>query len=97
MRRYLMCLCLASPLASSAAETSFISEFYKSREVEKSDLPAATELMIHSFRLAVAGRNADYTTAAGASAASLIYRQGKSVEAGRFAREVILALDGFEV
>ncbi|OYV07416.1 MAG: hypothetical protein CFE26_01120 [Verrucomicrobiales bacterium VVV1] len=78
-------------------ETSFITEFYKSREVEKTDLPAATELMIHSFRLAVADGNADYTTAAGASAASLIYRQGKSVEAGRFAREVILALDAFEV
>jgi tetratricopeptide (TPR) repeat protein len=97
MRTFLLCLCLANPLGLMAADTSYISEFYQSRNVEKSDLSAATELMIHSYHLAVTAGNADYTTAAGSSATQLIYRQGKVVEAGRFARQVILALDAFDV
>lgn len=92
MRHLLLIAAFASPLVS-AAERTYIHEFYDARKLENQDPAAAAEGMKRSFRMAVAEGNADYATAAGGSACHLIYRQGKNVEAGKFAREVIDALD----
>jgi hypothetical protein len=96
MRHLLLIAALACPLASAAGRT-YIHEFYDARKIEKTDPAGAIEGMKRCFRMAVAEGNADYATAAGASACHLIYRQGKDVEAGKLAREVIDELDAFPV
>lgn len=84
---------LALPLASHAAPASFATEFHEAKKLEATDPIGATEGMIRSYRLAVEAGNADYATAAGVNACHMLYRQGKAIESGKLAREVILALD----
>ena len=81
------------PLGVMAGDGSFIAEFYQAKSIQQTDLPAAIEGMKRSFHLAVAAGNADYATSAGLNAAYMVYQRDQSAEAGRFAREVILALD----
>ena len=96
MRHLLLIAALACPLIASA-ERTYVQEFYDARKIEKADPVAGIEGMKRSFEKAIAEGNADYATAAGASACTLIYQQGKNVEAGKFAREVIDELDAFPV
>ncbi|RYD39821.1 MAG: hypothetical protein EOP83_36195, partial [Verrucomicrobiaceae bacterium] len=96
MRHLLLIAALACPLVATA-ERTYIQEFYDARRIEKADPAAAIEGMRRSFEKAIAEGNADYATAAGASACHLIYQQGKNVEAGKFARDVIGELDAFPV
>ncbi|MCW1887473.1 hypothetical protein OKA04_22245 [Luteolibacter flavescens] len=96
MRHLLLIAALACPLVASG-QGNFAQEFHNARKIESTDIAAASEGMTRSFHKAIEAGNADYATAAGASACELIYRQGKNVEAGKLAREVIDALDAFPV
>jgi tetratricopeptide (TPR) repeat protein len=96
MRHLLLIAALACPLVSGAEERNFIQEFYDARKIARRDPEGAAEAMKRSFRKAVEARNADYATAAGANGCEIIYAQGRMVEAGQFAREVIEGLEPFE-
>lgn len=96
MRHLLLIAALACPLVSGAEEKNFIQEFYNARKIQKQDPEGAAEGMKRSFRKSIEAGNADYATAAGSNACEMIYAQGKIVEAGQFAREVIEGLDPFE-
>ena len=93
MRLFPLLLVALFPLAAMAAGDSFQAEFYAAKEIQKTDPQSAIEGMKRAFHLAVESGNADYATAAGVNGSYLIYESGKAVEAGRFAREVITALD----
>ncbi|MEK7952960.1 hypothetical protein [Luteolibacter soli] len=96
MRHLLLIAALACPLVA-AGERTYIQEFYDARKIEKADPAAAVEGMKRSFEKAIAEGNTDYAAAAGASACHLIYEQGRNVEAGKFAREVLDKLDPLPV
>ncbi len=96
MRHLLLFAALACPLLCGAEERNFIQEFYDARKIEKRDPAGAAEGMKRSFRKAITAGNADYATAAGSNACEMIYAQRKVVECGKFAREVIDALESFE-
>lgn len=90
---------LAFPLFSigaMAGDGSYQAEFYQAQSIQGTDREGAIEGMKRSFQLAVAAGNADYATSAGLNAAYLMYEKDQSVAGGRFAREVILALDAIE-
>jgi hypothetical protein len=93
MRSLPLLAAVICPLFSSAAERSFIHEYFDAAKIEKSDPAGATEGMIRSFRLAVSAGNADYATSAGLKACYLIHNGGKLAEAGKLAREVIDAIE----
>ena len=93
MRSILLIAALVCPLPAAAAERSYSEEFYDARKIKKSDPAGAADGMLRSFHLAVTAGNADFATAAGASACYLIYGQGKVMESGKLAREVIDALE----
>ncbi len=93
MKRLLLVACLACPVTTHAAERSYINEFYDARAIEKTDPEAASTAMIRCFHHAVDAGNADYATAAGLSASYLILNRNRIVEAGKLAREVIVAID----
>jgi hypothetical protein len=78
------------PLATAYAD--YIEEFQKARRVEISDPQACVEGMVRSFHQAEEAGNCEYTSAAGLNACSAIYKQGKVVECGKLAREVISAV-----
>lgn len=96
MRHLLLIAALACPLLSGAEERNFIQEFYDARKIGRQDPEGAAEGMKRSFRKAIEAGNADYATAAGSNGCEMIYAQGRMVEAGHFAREVIDALEPFE-
>jgi|GEM_PF-3925709 len=83
-------------LAAATGQGSYQAEFYAAKEIQKTDPQAAIEGMKRGFHLAVAAGNADYATSAGLCGAYLMYENERSVEAGRFSREVITALDGID-
>ncbi|MEO5716782.1 MAG: hypothetical protein ABIT37_25105 [Luteolibacter sp.] len=83
-------------IAVATGQGSYQSEFYAAKNLGKTDPQAAIEGMKRGFHLAVEAGNADYATAAGLNGAYLMYENGKRVEAGRFAREVITALDALD-
>lgn len=80
------------PWFATAAERSFIHEYFDAEKIEKSDPEGAAEGMLRSFRLAVSAGNADYATSAGLRACFLVHNRGKAAEAGKLAREVIDAI-----
>jgi hypothetical protein len=96
MRHLLLIAALACPLLSRGEEKNFIQEFHDARKIQKEDPENAAEGMTRSFRKAIADGNADYATAAGSNACMLLYQQGKVIDAGKLAREVIDALEPFE-
>ncbi len=83
-------------IAAATAQGSYQAEFYAAKEIQKTDVPAAIEGMKRSFHLAVEAGNADYATSAGLNGAYQMYESKKSIEAGRFSREVITALDALD-
>lgn len=83
-------------ITGATGQGSYQAEFYAAKEIQKADPQAAIEGMKRGFHLAVEAGNADYATSAGLCGAYLLYEKEQRVEAGRFAREVITALDGIE-
>lgn len=83
-------------IGATAGEASYQTEFHHAKSIQDTDREGAIEGMKRSFHLAVAAGNADYATSAGLNAAYLMYGKDQSVAGGRFAREVILALDALE-
>jgi tetratricopeptide (TPR) repeat protein len=98
MRFPLIAAVLFLPISAPADTGSYALEFTAARAVEaRGDLAVAVEGMKRSYALALEAGNADYMIAAGNSACHLIYRQGKEIEAGKFAREIIGALEPLPV
>ena len=93
--RYLpLVVWLVWPHISTAAEDrAYIREFYDARKIKVSDPAGALEAMLRSFHHAVTAGNADYATSAGVEACYLIHDSGKTVEAGKLAREVIDSIE----
>ena len=91
-----MRLChLIAVLASHCAATAnadYIQEFFQARSVEKSDPQASVDGMVRSFHQAVEAKDCEYASVAGLNACLGIYGQGKVVECGTMAREIISAL-----
>ncbi len=85
-------LAILAGLAAATAHADFIEEFKQARSVEKSDPQACVDGMVRSFHQAVEAGNCEYTSVAGLNACIGIYGQGKTVECGTLAREVISAL-----
>lgn len=82
------------PFACPAQD--YISEFHKARALHRQgDLAHAAEGMQRSFQLAIEARNIDYATAAGSNFCEILYFDGKVIEGGKAAREVIEALHPF--
>ncbi len=83
-------------ISAATGQGSYQAEFYAAKNLQKTDPQAAIKGMKRGFHLAVEAGNADYATAAGLSGAYLMYENDNRVEAGRFSREVITALDGID-
>lgn len=82
----------ALAFTSPAMAQTYQAEFNVARALEKSDPQASAYGMIQSFEHALAAGDHEYTSVAGLNACGIIYRQGKTVEAGKLARRVITAL-----
>lgn len=79
---------------SAWAESSdFIGEFQAARIFAKSDPKTFVEGMLRSFHHAADAGSHEYTAVAGLNACIGIYKQGKTVEAGKLAREVLTAMN----
>src|SRR6478752_6477388 len=92
-------LFLAAILACQSARgesADYIREFRAAQDIELSDPQGYTEGMLRSFHQAVAARNLEYVSVAGMNACAKIYSQGKTVEAAKLAREVIVAMAPLE-
>jgi tetratricopeptide (TPR) repeat protein len=88
-------ICIVAILASHSAMAigeDYIQEFHRAWEVKDSSPQAFADGMVRSFHHAAEAKNTRYTGAAGLAACEGIYNQGKIVESGRLAREVITAL-----
>ncbi len=92
MKEILRLVCLILAIGEVCAQSSFQSEFYNARKLHSADPDAALAAMKRSLRMAITAGNADYATAAGNSACFWMHDRGKTVEAGKFAREVIDAI-----
>ncbi len=92
MKKALSLVCWLMTLGALVAEVSYQSEFYAARKQRDANRDEAEETMKRAFRMAVEAGNADYATAAGNSACFWMYERGRTVEAGKFAREVIDAI-----
>lgn len=93
MHRSLLAACLLLPLSCRAGD--FITEFQRAWELQQRGDPAAAEGMQRSFKMALSAGNMKYATAAGLNFCEGLYRQGKVIEGGRAAREVLDALQPF--
>ncbi len=79
--------------SASAESADYAAEFQAARSVEKSDPQKFVEGMLRSFHHAADAGSHEYTSVAGLNACSGIYHQGKTVEAGKLARDVLTAMD----
>ncbi len=93
MHRFLLAACFILPLSCRAQD--FIAEFDKAWELKQQDDPAAAEGMQRSFKMALSAGDMRYASAAGLNFCEGLYRQGKVIEGGKAAREVLDALQPF--
>ena len=85
-------LAVLASLSAATANADYIQEFFQARSVEKSDPQASVDGMVRSFHQAVEAKDCEYASVAGLNACLGIYGQGKVVECGTLAREIISAL-----
>lgn len=98
MRASILTALALLPCSGIASAGNYAIEFREGREAEaRGDLPAAVEAMKRSYQSALEAGNVDYATAAGTNVLPYLYRQGKSIEAGQAARQMIAELDRFPV
>ncbi|QJE96841.1 hypothetical protein [Luteolibacter luteus] len=77
---------------------NYADEFREGREAEsRGDLPQAVDAMQRSYRSALEAGNVDYATAAGTNVLPYLYRQGKIIEAGQAALQMIEELNDYPV
>lgn len=96
MRSALLASLLLLPWSGLAVAGNYAEEFREGRDAEsRGDLEAAVDAMQRSYRSALEMGNVDYATAAGTNVLPYLYRQGKVIEAGQAARQMIAELDAY--
>jgi len=92
MRKSFLRAYLGLVIGLTPAHANFVEKYHTARNLHATDPDAALQMMRKSFTSAVELNHADYATAAGNTICFWLHEMGRTVEAGRFARSVLDAI-----
>ena len=92
MRLPLFLVAIFAVQSAWGESADFVGEFRAARSIASSDPQGSVEGMLRSFHHAADAGSHEYTSVAGLNACIGIYKQGKTVAAGKLAREILTAM-----